>query len=132
MQRLGEEFAPAQVLLAQVDFAASRPREASTRLAPVVELLPDYTAAQLLRGRAAELTGDPLAAFLAYRALPPGGVGAERVCSEGLQIHGGAGYTTLHAVERHWRDARLTKIFEGTSEIQKRIISDRLLGRGRN
>jgi alkylation response protein AidB-like acyl-CoA dehydrogenase len=57
---------------------------------------------------------------------------AEHVCSEGLQIHGGAGYTTLHAVERHWRDARLTKIFEGTSEIQKRIISDRLLGRGRN
>ena len=57
---------------------------------------------------------------------------AERVCSEGLQIHGGAGYTTLHAIERHWRDARLTKIFEGTSEIQKRIISDRLLGRGRN
>ena len=57
---------------------------------------------------------------------------AERVTSEGIQIHGGAGYTTLHAVERHWRDARLTKIFEGTSEIQKRIISDRLLGRGRN
>lgn len=57
---------------------------------------------------------------------------AERVTSEGLQIHGGAGYTTLHAVERHWRDARLTKIFEGTSEIQKRIISDRLLGRGKN
>ncbi len=54
---------------------------------------------------------------------------AERVTSEGLQIHGGAGYTTLHAVERYWRDARLTKIFEGTSEIQQRIISDRLLGR---
>ena len=52
--------------------------------------------------------------------------------SEALQVFGGAGYTTLHAVERHWRDARLTKIFEGTSEIQKRIISDRLLGRGRN
>ena len=32
-------------------------------------------------------------------------------------------------VERHWRDARLTTIFEGTSEIQKRIISDRLLPR---
>ena len=43
-----------------------------------------------------------------------------------------AGSALLHAVERHWRDARLTKIFEGTSEIQKRIISDRLLGRGRN
>lgn len=54
---------------------------------------------------------------------------AEEVTSEALQIHGGAGYTKLHAVERYWRDARLTKIFEGTSEIQQRIISDRLLGR---
>jgi alkylation response protein AidB-like acyl-CoA dehydrogenase len=54
---------------------------------------------------------------------------AERVASEALQIHGGAGYTTHHAVERYWRDARLTKIFEGTSEIQLRIISDHLLGR---
>ena len=43
--------------------------------------------------------------------------------------NGGAGYTTLHAVERYWRDARLTKIFEGTSEIQQRIISDHLLGK---
>ena len=33
------------------------------------------------------------------------------------------------AVERHWRDARLTKIFEGTSEIQLRIVSDRYLPR---
>lgn len=54
---------------------------------------------------------------------------AERVTSDALQILGGAGYTKLHAVERHWRDARLTKIFEGTSEIQLRIISDNLLGR---
>jgi alkylation response protein AidB-like acyl-CoA dehydrogenase len=54
---------------------------------------------------------------------------AERVTSEGIQIHGGAGYTTDFAVERHWRDARLTKIFEGTSEIQLRIISDRFLPR---
>ncbi len=54
---------------------------------------------------------------------------AEEVTSEALQIHGGAGYTKLFAVERHWRDARLTRIFEGTSEIQQRIISDNLLGR---
>ena len=53
---------------------------------------------------------------------------AERVTSDALQVLGGAGYTTDHAVERYWRDARLTKIFEGTSEIQLRIISDRLLG----
>ena len=54
---------------------------------------------------------------------------SERVTSEALQILGGAGYTTLHPVERYWRDARLTKIFEGTSEIQQRIISDALLGK---
>jgi alkylation response protein AidB-like acyl-CoA dehydrogenase len=54
---------------------------------------------------------------------------AERVTSEGLQIHGGNGYTTERAVERYWRDARLTTIFEGTSEIQRKIISDRLIGR---
>jgi alkylation response protein AidB-like acyl-CoA dehydrogenase len=54
---------------------------------------------------------------------------SERVTSEALQILGGEGYTRDHAVQRHWRDARLTKIFEGTSEIQKRIISDALLGK---
>lgn len=54
---------------------------------------------------------------------------SEQVTSEALQIFGGAGYTTLHAVERYWRDARLTRIFEGTSEIQLRVISDTLLGK---
>lgn len=54
---------------------------------------------------------------------------SERVTSDALQILGGAGYTTLHPVERYWRDARLTKIFEGSSEIQQRIISDALLGK---
>jgi alkylation response protein AidB-like acyl-CoA dehydrogenase len=52
---------------------------------------------------------------------------AEQVTSDALQIYGGNGYTTEHAVERYWRDARLTTIFEGTSEIQRRIISDRIL-----
>ncbi len=52
---------------------------------------------------------------------------SERVTSEALQIHGGAGYTTDLPIERYWRDARLTKIFEGTSEIMQRIISDHLL-----
>ena len=54
---------------------------------------------------------------------------SERVTSEAMQILGGAGYTTLHPIERYWRDARLTRIFEGTSEIQQRIISDILLGK---
>ena len=46
-----------------------------------------------------------------------------------MQLHGGNGYTTERAVERYWRDARLTTIFEGTSEIQRKIISDGLLPR---
>ena len=54
---------------------------------------------------------------------------AVEVTGEGIQIHGGNGYTTERQVERHWRDARLTTIFEGTSQIQQKIISDRLLPR---
>ena len=52
---------------------------------------------------------------------------AVRVTNQAMQLHGGNGYTTERRVERYWRDARLTTIFEGTSEIQRRIISDRLL-----
>ncbi len=54
---------------------------------------------------------------------------AVRVTGDGIQVHGGNGYTTERAVERHWRDARLTTIFEGTSQIQMKIIADRLLPR---
>lgn len=63
------------------------------------------------------------AAMLKYAAAEM----SERVTSEALQLHGGAGYTTDFPIERYWRDARLTKIFEGTSEIMQRLISDRLL-----
>ena len=54
---------------------------------------------------------------------------AVRVTNQAMQLHGGNGYTTERRVERYWRDARLTTIFEGTSEIQRRIVSDRMLGR---
>ena len=53
--------------------------------------------------------------------------GAPLSTSQALQIFGGNGYTTEYSVERYWRDARLTKIFEGTSEIQRRIIADSLV-----
>ena len=54
---------------------------------------------------------------------------AVQVTGQAMQLHGGNGYTTERRVERYWRDARLTTIFEGTSEIQRRIVSDRLLPR---
>jgi alkylation response protein AidB-like acyl-CoA dehydrogenase len=57
---------------------------------------------------------------------------AEEVASSAMQILGGNGYTTEYAVERHWRDARLTQIFEGTSEIQRTLIArDQLAGNSR-
>jgi len=56
---------------------------------------------------------------------------AVAVTGQAMQLHGGNGYTTERRVERYWRDARLTTIFEGTSEIQRRIISDRMLPRER-
>jgi butyryl-CoA dehydrogenase len=47
----------------------------------------------------------------------------ERVTSKGIQIHGGYGYVKEYDAERHWRDSRITQIYEGTSEIQRLVIS---------
>jgi len=49
---------------------------------------------------------------------------AQRVTNKALQIHGGYGYTKEYNVERYFRDARITEIYEGTSEIQKMVIAD--------
>jgi alkylation response protein AidB-like acyl-CoA dehydrogenase len=49
------------------------------------------------------------------------------VTDEALQVFGGAGYVSDHPVERFYRDARITKIYDGTSEIQKNIIAGELL-----
>jgi alkylation response protein AidB-like acyl-CoA dehydrogenase len=52
---------------------------------------------------------------------------AERVCRNAIQIHGGYGYSSEYPVERMYRDARLMTIGEGTSEIQRLVISRSLL-----
>lgn len=62
----------------------------------------------------AKLFASETANFVAYKAL---------------QIHGGNGYSREYPVERHFRDARITEIYEGTSEIQKLVISRQMLGR---
>jgi alkylation response protein AidB-like acyl-CoA dehydrogenase len=54
---------------------------------------------------------------------------AERVCSKAIQIHGGYGYLEDYDVERHYRDARVTQIYEGTSEIQRLLIARTLMTR---
>ena len=51
---------------------------------------------------------------------------AERVCSSAIQIHGGYGYLEDYPVERLYRDARITQIYEGSSEIQRLLIARQL------
>ena len=52
---------------------------------------------------------------------------AERVCSDAIQIHGGYGYVSDFPVERIYRDVRLLRLYEGTSEIQRLIIGGGLV-----
>jgi alkylation response protein AidB-like acyl-CoA dehydrogenase len=51
---------------------------------------------------------------------------AEWVCSKAIQIHGGYGYLEDYPVERFYRDARITQIYEGTSEVQRMVITREL------
>jgi len=52
---------------------------------------------------------------------------ATYVTKEAIQIHGGYGYITEYEVERMYRDAKITEIYEGTNEIQRVVISKMLL-----
>lgn len=48
---------------------------------------------------------------------------AEKVCSQAIQVHGGYGFLEDYPVQRFYRDARITQIYEGTSEVQRMIIT---------
>lgn len=52
---------------------------------------------------------------------------ANRIATKALQIHGGYGYIQEYNVERHFRDARITEIYEGTSEIMRLVIANNIL-----
>ncbi|WP_336001215.1 acyl-CoA dehydrogenase family protein [Halorientalis halophila] len=95
----------------------------------LAEMATNVEAARSLTYRAAstvEEGDDQLAAKFASMAKLFASEHAVDVADEAIQVHGGAGYVTDHPVERYYRDARITKIYEGTSEIQKNIIADRL------
>jgi butyryl-CoA dehydrogenase len=53
---------------------------------------------------------------------------ANRAAKEAVQIFGGNGYVEDFPVERHFRDAKITEIYEGTSEIQRLVIARSILG----
>ncbi len=101
---------------------------------------------QSVRHRIAEMaTRTEAARSLTYRAATAAENGADdatdlasraklfatevgfEVADDALQLHGGAGYAGEYPVERYVRDVRSTRIYEGTSEIQKNIIADNIL-----
>ncbi|MBV9270644.1 MAG: acyl-CoA dehydrogenase family protein [Candidatus Eremiobacteraeota bacterium] len=96
----------------------------------IAQMATDLDAAQLLTYRAAALcdAGKPFATE-ASKAKFFASTAARKHAAEALQIHGGYGYTTEFPVERYYRDAKITEIYEGTSEIQQLIIARSLLGR---
>ena len=53
---------------------------------------------------------------------------ANRSAYQALQIHGGYGYSKEYAVERYYRDARVLTIYEGTSEVQRIVIANNVIG----
>ena len=88
----------------------------------------DLDAARLLVWRAAALcdAGEPFSQQASMAKLFASEV-ALRATDEAIQIHGGYGYTAEFPVERHYRDAKLCTIGEGTSEVQRLIIARHLL-----
>jgi hypothetical protein len=89
----------------------------------------DVEAARLLTLRAASLKdkGSSRAGYFASMAKLFASEAANRVCADAVQIHGGNGYSRDYAVERMYRDARVTTIYEGTSEIQRVVLSRAIL-----
>lgn len=85
-------------------------------------------AARLLTYRAAHQRdkGEPLPAPSAMAKLFAART-ASQVASMGLQIHGGYGYSKDYPIERYFRDARVTEIYEGTNEIQQMVIARELM-----
>ncbi len=96
----------------------------------IAEMATTVEAARSLTYRAASAVADgddDVAAKWASMAKLFASEHAVDVADEAIQVHGGAGFVTDHHVERFYRDARITKIYEGTSEIQKNIIAERVL-----
>lgn len=94
----------------------------------LADMATDIEAARLLVYQAARLKdlGEPYA-IQASKGKLFASEAAHRVCHKAIQIHGGYGYSKEFPVERYMRDAKLTEIGEGTSEVQRMIIGRDLL-----
>jgi butyryl-CoA dehydrogenase len=95
----------------------------------IADMATELEAARLLTWRAARMKDDKVrhTAESAMAKLMASEM-ATRVTHKALQIHGGYGYLKDFPLERHYRDARITEIYEGTSEIQRLVIAASVLG----
>jgi len=98
----------------------------------LADMATQLEAARLLYLKAADLrdAGKPFGLAAAQAKLFASEVGVQ-VCDEAIQILGGYGYIKEYPVERYWRDARLTRIGEGTSEVLRIVIARNLLAQYR-
>jgi butyryl-CoA dehydrogenase len=97
----------------------------------LADMATEIDAARLLIWRAAYLKdrGQPYGQAASMAKLFASDV-ANRAAREAIQIFGGNGYVTEFPVERHFRDAKITEIYEGTSEIQRLVIANHLIKGG--
>ncbi len=95
----------------------------------IADMATEIDAARLMVYRAAWLKdqGKPYSTEAAMAKLFASEV-SQRVTNDAVQVHGGYGYITEYKVERYLRDAKLTEIGEGTSQIQRMVIARNLLG----
>jgi butyryl-CoA dehydrogenase len=94
----------------------------------LADMATGLAAARLLTWRAAWLKdmGRPYNAEASQAKLFAADV-AMKITTDAVQVHGGYGFVKEYAVERHFRDAKITQIYEGTSQIQKLVIARHLL-----
>ncbi len=94
----------------------------------LADMATEIDAARLLVYRACDLkdSGQPFGTEAAMAKLYCGSM-ASRVTNLAVQIHGGYGYSKEYDVERYFRDAKVTEIYEGTSEVQRMVISRAVL-----
>jgi butyryl-CoA dehydrogenase len=96
----------------------------------IADMATDIDAARLLTYRAAWLTQQTGKAAMKEPAMAKlfATEASHRVCHKAVQIFGGYGYTKDFAVERFYRDQRITEIYEGTSEMQRMTIARQVTG----
>jgi butyryl-CoA dehydrogenase len=94
----------------------------------IADMATEIDAARLLTRRAAFLkdAGVPFSKESAMSKLYSSEV-AMRATTKAIQVHGGYGYSKEYPVERYFRDAKITEIYEGTSEIQRLVIAANIL-----